>query len=172
MMMATLAVAASTVVGVGAAGGTFALLTANAQLPGATVRAGTLTLKINDGDQAALGAWNLGPTVAQAKPFTITNTGTVATSINASGVVTSTTPLGAHVNARLTALNAGESCAPGLGGSLKDLPGFAVTGVTSLPAGATADFCLELTLDTNTPGQYSGQSVDFAITITGVQRGS
>lgn len=166
----TTVVTTATVLGLAGAGGTYALLQDTTSMPGATVQAGTLDLRINGQASAALGSWELSPAAGQVRTFTVTNTGNVAANLSASAAITSQQAIGTHTQARLTPVTSVAQCRTGLAGSQGALNGYSVAALDTIAAGQTKTYCLELSLASNTPVTLAGQGVSFSLTVNAAQR--
>ncbi|MFT4134894.1 hypothetical protein [Microbacterium sp.] len=171
LVHASLAVAASVVVGLSGAGGTYAFLTSTAGAPGATLSAGTLTLQVNGSASASLGTFAVSPAAPIATAFRVTNTGDAPAALDAAIAATSTPLLASHALARITEVAGSEACTTGLGGPQAALPGYAAVlgDGASLSAGATRWYCLEVALAADTPIAASGQGLGFTLTVNGTQ---
>jgi hypothetical protein len=156
--------------GVAGAGGTHALLQDHAGGPAATIQAGTLDLLIDGQESAPLGMWELGPAQAQARAFTVTNTGDVRASLSAHTAVTVTQPIIDHTQARLTPVAAAEDCHAGLDGQLANLEGYSVADLGPLASNESRTYCLELSLTPNTPSALAGQGVSFTLEVDAIQK--
>lgn len=159
------------VLGLAAAGGTFAALAATQTVPGATVTAGSLDLTVNGASAATLGAYSVTPATAQAFPLTIANTGTSPVELTTTIAVTSAAEVADNMLARITPVASTAACVPGLTGTQSPLRDFTAAGFVSLAAGQSQLVCLEIALDPATPVALSGQSASFTATVTGIQKG-
>ncbi len=166
---ATLATSVAVAVGVGGAGGTYALLSVTTQTPGATLTAGTLGLQLNGASSAALGAFAVSPNTPVAKALSVKNTGDVPATLRAEIAATSTA-ITSYARARITPVASAAACEAGLSGSQKTLNGYdePLSG-GSLAAGATRWYCFEVALATSTPATVSGQGLTFTVTVRGTQ---
>lgn len=171
VLLSCAVVAGALVLGLGAAGGTLALLSAERTIPGATITAGSLGLSVNGGSTATIGGYSISPGSPHARTFTVTNTGTVPVEIGATISVTSTDPIQDNMRARVTAVADSAECTPDLRGTRGDLNGYTVSEVAEIPSGQTATVCLELALDDATPLSQAGQSAAFTLTVNGTQKG-
>jgi hypothetical protein len=166
-----LATGLAVTIGVGGAGATHAWLSASAAAPGATVRAGTLTLQINGASSATLGGWEAAPDTPQAKAFTITNTGDAPAGI-AGSILAPAVALAPYATARLTKVANQAACAPGLGGAQGALSGYTIpAGFDTVPVGAAHWYCLEVGIAAGAPITVSGQSLTFVLIVNGTQSG-
>lgn len=165
-----LAVAAAAALGLAGAGGTQALLQDKAVVPGATITAGTLDLRINGESSPTIGSWDLSPTAPQAHAFTVTNIGDVAASLSAKAAITTRQTIGAHTEARLTPVSGSGQCRAGLHGTRGALDGYTVTALDTIPAGQTKTYCLELSLQRDIPGELAGQGVSFSLIVDAAQK--
>lgn len=166
---ATLAAIVAVVVGVGGAGGTYALLSVTAPFSGATLTAGTLGMQLNGASSASLGAFAVSPNTPVAKPFSVAITGDVPATLRAE-IAASSTSITSYARARITPVAGAAACEAGLGGSQKALNGYdePLSG-GSLAAGATRWYCFEVALATGTPATVSGQGLTFTVTVRGTQ---
>ncbi|WP_052460667.1 SipW-dependent-type signal peptide-containing protein [Microbacterium gorillae] len=171
LVLTTLVLGGGTVLGLSAAGGTYALLSDRATVPGATITAGRADLQVNGAASAGLGTWDLTPATPRAKSFTVSNTDDVPLQVSARAIVTSATAIAANTRARLTPVPSGSACTTGLSGALGALSGYAVAPLETIAAGATRTYCLELVLLPSTPVGQSGQGVSFTLTLDGTQVG-
>ncbi|MFT3970353.1 MAG: hypothetical protein QM695_08735 [Micropruina sp.] len=166
---ATLAAIVAVVVGVGGAGGTYALLSVTTPFSGATLTAGTLGLQLNGASSASLDAFAVSPNTPVAKPFSVTITGDVPATLRAD-ITADSTSITSYARARITRVTDTTACAINLTGSQGALQGYSETlGGGSLAAGATRWYCFEVALATNTPATVSGEGLTFTVTITGTQ---
>lgn len=153
------------VLGLGAAGGTYALLSASAETPEATLTAGSFDLRIGGESPSA--------TVTPASPvlrtFTVTSVGDVPSALSVRIAATSTQAITANTQVRISPLATGATCTVGLSGQIADLDGYTNPSLGRLEAGGTRSFCLELRLKPGTPATQSGQGVAFSIRVDGSQ---
>lgn len=156
--------------GLAAAGGTLAALTASQTVSGATITAGTLDLTVNGAQTATLDAYSVTPGTPESFPFTIANTGTTAVELSTTISVTSVEAISDYTTARVTPVSNAGSCVPGLTGTPGSLHGFAAPDFASLAAGESLVVCLEIALDDETPVSLSGQSATFVSTVTAIQK--
>lgn len=160
IVAATMAVSASSV--------TFALLSATAQSPGATLTAGTSGLLVDGGSSTDLGTWTISPQTSQARAVRIANTGDVDLTLSMTASATQNA-LAESIEVRLTRVGSSASCTVGLAGTVSALLG------TPMPAGdlargATSWLCLELIVPADTQASASGQTIDFTLTLHGDQK--
>lgn len=167
---ATALLTASTLIGIAAAGGTYALLNDKATMKGATVTSGNLQLLINNAQAANLGNFTITPARAQAKSFVITNTGDVNVNLSAAATNTSAQALVANTRIRVTPVASAAACQPGLSGQQAPLASYTNSNLGSLNKGTTGFFCLELSLAPGTPVEQSGQQFSFTLTVNGAQK--
>lgn len=166
----TLSLGAATLLGLGAVGGTYALFNDSATMPGARISAGTMSLQVNGASTAALGSWTITPASRDAKSFTVTNVSAVPVDISANAVVTSATGLGANTTASLVAVAASADCTTATFPAPAALNGYARTRFVALAPGATQKLCLSMGALSSTPVAQSGQTVNFTMTMTSLQR--
>ncbi|WP_427870190.1 hypothetical protein [Leucobacter luti] len=166
----------ATLLGLGAAGGTYALLNARAELGGATISAGTAELRIDGAASASLADLSVGPGAPAARAVTVSNTGHVTLDLSARATPTAAPAILANTQIRLTPVSSAAQCVPGRPGPAPaPLSGYTKSGIGALaPTGpassGTTVLCLELSLRDGTPVEQSGQQVPFTLTIEGVQR--
>lgn len=169
LFVTTAVVAASTLVGVAAAGTTYALLNDSKDGGAAVVSAGTMNLRINQSPSVTLAGFALSPTTPVAQEFSVENVGDVPATLSTSVQVTSTTAIGSNILARLTLLTGTQACAVGMAGAQGDLSTYAIADLGKLPANESRRYCLELSLKPGTPVAQSGQSATFTLTMRGAQ---
>lgn len=167
---ATAMLAASTLVGVAAAGGTYALLNDKATMNGATIKSGTLQLQIQGSGSYNFGNFSVTPNTPVAKSFTLTNVGDVNVSLSAASTTTSGSQLVPNARIRITPVTSTAACVPGLPGQQGPVASYTNTNVGNLAKGTSSIYCLELSLDQGTSANFSGQSFPFTVTISGAQR--
>lgn len=166
----TLATGLAVLIGLSGAGATYALLSASVTAQGATVQSGTLTLLVNGSSSAALGNWAVAPSTPIAKAFTVTNTGDAAADLVAQTATTTNPSLASYATARVTPVANSGACTVGLAGTQGPLNGYtSPAALSTIAAGATQTFCLEVGLVANAPGSVSGQSLNFTLNINGTQ---
>lgn len=173
LVTSTLVLAGFTALGVSAAGGTYAFLTSTATAPGATVKAGSQSININDyvNQDAILGVWYVAPAIPVAGPFTVNNTGDTPVSLTATIASTSTTALTADATARVFAAVNGE-CAADLSATRAPLQGYTSPVIGTLAPHASMVVCLEVGLKPDTDTSHSGQGLDFTVTVNAKQEAS
>ena len=170
---AFLASTAAVVVGLSGAGATYAFLTSTTNAPGATLTAGTLTLRIDGTSSASLGTFEVSPNTPVARAFNVANTGDAPATLDATIEATSTPQIASHALARITPVAGSAGCAVGLGGTQAALDGYSVAlGGGPLAGGATRWYCLEVALAAGPPATVSGQGLDFDVTVAGTQSAS
>ncbi len=170
LLGSAVALTIATGLGLGAAGGTYALFNAQAVMPGATVSSGTMDLLVNGASSASLGAWNVSPARAQSQAFTVTNRSTVPVDVSASAITTSASAISADTVASLAAVTGSAACTTGSVGARVPLNGYTRDRFVRLAAGETATLCLDIGLRAGTPASRSGQSAPFTLTLTSYQR--
>lgn len=166
----TAVVATCTIVGISAAGGTYALLNASTTMPGATVQAGTMELRVNGAGSANLGPVNLTPTTARAVAFQVTNQGDVAATLGAAMSATSSQAINDNTFARITPVASAAACTTGLGGARSKVGSYSVSNLDALTAGQSKFYCVEFSLDPATPASQSGQGVSVTINLSTQQK--
>ena len=166
----------ATLLGLGAAGGTYALLNARAELGGATISSGTAELRVDGAASARLDALTVGPGAPAARAVTVSNTGDVTLDLTARATPTASPAILANTQIRVTPVSFAAECVPGRPGAAPaPLSGYSVAGLGALAPKKTgsqgsAMLCLELSLRDGTPVEQAGQEVPFTLTIEGVQR--
>lgn len=173
LVRAFLASGAAVLAGLSGAGFSYAFLTSTANAPGATLTAGTLTLRINGSSSASLGTFAVSPSSPAARAFSVANTGDAPAAIAAEIKAATNPPITSYARARITPVATSAACAAGLGGPQGPLNGYsAALGGGALAAGATRWYCLEVALTAGTPATVSGQGLDFDVTLDGTQSAS
>lgn len=167
----TVIVAVCVALGIAGAGGTLAYLNASVAVPGATVSAGTLTLRINGAASVALGTWNPTPNAADAKAFMVSSTGDVPSQITSDINVTSTQALRNYVRLRVVQVANATACTSSLtGGTSGQITSFPAGALTSLDPNETQWLCAIVSLDSPVPIARAGESVAFSMTLTATQQ--
>jgi hypothetical protein len=171
MLGVTSAIAGATLIGLGAAGTTYALWQAEAPLNASTVTSGSLELKVNNQtsfDVADLDMTQLlpGRTIVSPTPLLLQNTGTVAmdASISSIGIVSSSPDLASSLQ---VVLRQGTMCSALEDGGSGAGPEFA--GLIRLAAGQESSYCLEVTLSSSAPSSVQGATADLSVNLAGVQ---
>jgi len=161
--------AALTVFALLGVGGTYAFLVDVAEVPGATVRAGSLDVLI-DGQKAVAwsgAGWALAPNAPVAREFTVSNVGDAPSTVTAA--FASTGALAGHARVRIAPLTGSATCtAATVGGIEGPITAFPNTG-DNLAPNATARYCLVVSL-VDAPIALAGQSLGFTLTVTATQR--
>ncbi|RKW69409.1 hypothetical protein [Galactobacter caseinivorans] len=170
LIVGTALVAACTVVGISAAGGSYALLNAGTRLPGATVQAGSMDLRVNGAGTAGLGSVSLTPGTSRAVAFQVSNLGDVAATLGASMSAASSQAINDYTFARLTPVASAGACTTGLGGTRAKIDGYTAANLDALAAGQSKFYCVEFSLDPATPASQSGQGVSVTIKLTTQQK--
>ncbi|QIK63861.1 hypothetical protein G7068_12150 [Leucobacter viscericola] len=170
LLLSSLAVVGALVLGLGAAGGTLAMLSSSQTVPGATITAGSLGLTVNDQASVALAPYSVLPGSPQAQAFKVTNTGTVPAELNTKIAVTSSALIKDSMRARVTAVPDAASCAPGLAGTQDKLHGHTASAVALVDGGGSAVLCLELALDDTASQSSQVQTALFTLTVNGTQK--
>lgn len=170
LALSTVLVASATVLGLGAAGGTYALLSASASTSNVTITAGSFGLRIG-GESPSATVTLADPT---ARAFTVTSVGErIDSNLSVQVAATNSAAIIANTEMRITAVESAAACVPGRSGIAQPfaaLAGYSVPSLGELGAEQTRTFCLEVRLKPQTPVSQSGQSVDFTITVSGTQR--
>ncbi|WP_427870194.1 hypothetical protein [Leucobacter luti] len=169
LALSTSVVAGATLLGIGTAGGTYALLQTRAELRGASLTAGTAELRLNDAVSAELGPVVLSPAAPATQAVKVTNIGSVRLRLSGHTSAASSTGILPYVQARLTPVANAASCTAGLGTAPAPLSSFAAQNFAELAPGASRWACLEVALRPGTPADLAGQQVPFTLTISGVQ---
>lgn len=157
--------------------GTFALWNGSAKAAGGgTIKSGTAALTV--GVMPALRNTPVGPGTSTAGAFSVTNNGSVALSVRVATTSTKVsyvdgtpdaTVLGANT-LHLASVSSADGCTAGLSGASGPLASFDTgAGYYTLPAGAKAYACLEVSLSADAPVSVSGAVVDFTVTVSGTQ---
>ena len=163
-MLIALGIAVST------SGLTFALLSASASTPGATISAGTSGLLIDGAVSTDLGTVMLAPLTPVARAVHLENTGDVDLALTATATATAN-DLAASVTVRLTPIDGSADCTTGLDAPPAPLLGPGVPAGT-LAAGDESLLCIELIIPEDTPASASGQTIAFTLTLRGDQIGA
>lgn len=174
MLFSTLVMGVCTVLGVGAAQGTYALLSSTTAVPSATVRSGTAGLQINGvtwPTVALIGAMNaLAPTRPTAKAFEVKNTGNVSLDLVASITTSAGAGLKDYLTVRLSPVASAAACTTTTRPTTA-FTAFTNVGVGSVSTGASQWYCLEVWLSASTPSALSGTSISaFTLTLDAKQR--
>lgn len=176
LALATLGVLGTTLLGVSAAGGTYAFLNASAEATGDTIAAGTDGLLIKGAPTAVLDGVRLDPATESRVLFDVTNSGDVALSLTAALRVTTTPAPAIAANTRVlvakvaTAADCSATKAPN--GPRVAIDTWNAQGATigTIPATPGAQlYCLVVALAPETPATQSGQSFNYTLTINGRQ---
>lgn len=159
MLASSSAIAGASIVAVIAAGGSYAMLTTSAPVPGGTIRSGSLSLAVNDVASYPLAgtAWSkLLPGDVVQQPVIVTNTGTVPGTVSAhtSG---SFGPLLVH-------LKKGTCSATITGASSTVSP----TDLGLFAAGEASTVCVQVSLPATVADANQGSNQDFVVTFTSV----
>lgn len=173
LILATLGTALCTVLGVGAAGGTYAFLNATADLGDtARITAGAASLLIEGSPSATFTQRKLTPATPVRIAFTVTNSGDTALDLSSTIAVT-TAPAPGIVGVTTAALGpvASESActSAGPGTSAAAVSGRRVPALGILSAGATRQYCLELAVPAGTAATLAGSTFSYRLTIDGAQ---
>lgn len=173
LLTATVATFVCTLLGVSAAGGTYAFLTATSELGGASrITSGTTGLLIDGTASRAFPAVAPAPAVPARIPFRVSNSGDAPLSL-ASTLTVTTAPAPGIVAATRAALApvASEAACTSAGPGVASGPFDAhrVGSLGTLAVGGQQWMCLEASIATGTPATTAGQSFDFRLTIDGQQ---
>lgn len=149
-----LAVAAAIVIAVSLSGGSYALWTDGKTANAGSISAGSASLVIAQSIDISLWS-NLTPGESVRQPFTVTNTGSVAMSLQGSA-----TRANSAIEVRLTA---GSCPATALTSTQATV---SPTALGTLAVGATTTVCLEASL---AAAAAPGATSSFSVTVTGTQ---
>ncbi|GAA2241346.1 hypothetical protein GCM10010401_12630 [Rarobacter faecitabidus] len=170
---ATALIAALILAAIAGVGGTFAYLNASTTVPGSTIQAGTLSLRINGSATASLGPWALAPNAGQAIAFNVTSGNDAHSTITAAVTVSSTQLIKDYANLRIVEVANAGACNTSLtGGVFGALTAFPATTLTHLTAGETQWLCAVMTLQNSVPIARAGESISFAVTLAATQAAS
>ncbi len=168
LVVATATAMGCAVLGVAAAGGTYAFLNDTKTLPGATIQAGTMGLLVNDAATANLGTVTVNPGSPQAIPFTVTNTGDVVARFSVASSTTSTSGLKSIMRANV-GVTSGSCVASDAAAGTQTIDSYASTGILDFAAGEKKNLCLYLSVPTGSDAALSGTSIPFTLTLTSQQ---
>lgn len=175
MLTVTSAVAGATLIGLGAAGSTYALWQTDAPLEGSTVTSGTIELKVNG--QPSFNVEDLATTqllpgraVVSPTPLLLQNTGTTPMSVSIASVdlTDATAELSdgtVFLDHLSLVLREGATCtaiAEGEAGAVMSDP-------IDLDPGTSKSFCLQAGLSSQAPADVQGMSAGFTINLDAVQ---
>lgn len=150
--------------------GTYALLRAQAVVPGATITAGSSTILINDASTADLGSWTATPTSSESKAVKVTLTGDVDASVRLNVTATSSSQLTNYTWMRVTPVSGADQCANSLtGGRTAAISTFGQFNLPQMVPGQDVWLCVELGINAETPQAHSGQTVTFNAIVTAEQ---
>lgn len=157
MLASSSAIAGASIVAVIAAGGSYAMLTSSAPLPGGTIRSGSLSLTVNDVASYALAGTNwsgLLPGDVVQQSVIVKNTGTVPGTVSAltSGAYG---PLLVHVKK-------GACSATITGASSTVSP----TDLGSFAGGEASTVCVQVTLPGTVANTFQGANQTFTVALT------
>ena len=176
LVLTILGVLGTTILGVSAAGGTYAFLNDTAFSGGGTISAGTADLQIKGAPTATLDGARLDPATENRILFDVANTGDVTLALSAAVRVTSTPAPAIAANTRIlvarvdTAAECSATKAPGGPRMSFDAWNAQATTIGSIAAQSAPQlFCLILALAPETPATQSGQSFTYTLTINGRQ---
>lgn len=160
--------------------GTLAAWTDSVTVTGATFSAGTMDLKVNNGDSAVdfstLSLANMAPGYTTAGVLTVRNAGTVPLTYTVAGTVSNTDAkgLGAALVVKYTADGAvtgsgnARTCAgTALGGWSTSLSGTVLATARPLAVGASETICVQATLPTTAPSSLQGATSTATLTFSG-----
>lgn len=169
---ATLLTVLAVAIGVGGAGVTTALLTSTATQSGATITAGTASLRINGDAVSNLGSRSLSPAAPAVWYFTATNTGDVPLMLTGAIAAPSGPAYRSATRALVAPVANAAACTAGLVGTPAALDGYVPPALGTLAAGATQAYCLVVSLPNPTPATGSGSPLSFTLTIDAAQASS
>lgn len=156
MLASSSAIAGASIVAVIAAGGSYAMLTSSAPLPGGTVRSGSLDLTVNDVASYPLAGttWSkLLPGDVVQQSVVVKNTGTVPGTVSASTI--DAEPLLVHVKkgaCPTTITGASSTVSP--------------TNLGVFAAGEASTVCVQVTLPATVAGSAQGSNQNFTVAFT------
>lgn len=159
MLASSSAIAGASILAVIAAGGSYAMLTTSAPVPGGTIRSGSSSLTVNDVASYPLAgtAWSkLLPGDVVQQPVTVTYTGT------APGTVSALT--NGSFGPLLVHLKKGTCTATITGASSTVSP----TDLGVFAAGEASTVCVQVSLPATVADAVQGSSQDFVVTFTSV----
>ncbi len=169
-LLATAAAFASAVViGIAAAGGTYAYLSSSTQLSAGTITAGTSHLVINGGATASVGALSgallPGGTANSATPLLVANTGSSTVTVTqGAATVTSTGGLDAtKLVVKVVRVAATATACPAA--TVTDLSAATAT----LAGGASMKVCVIVSIASGATGIVSGATASFAVPLDATQ---
>ena len=162
------ATAAAVIVAVMAAGGTYALWNASAELNAGTINTGNTGLTINDVTSYAIvgldtSALYPGYSTITPTPLTVKNTGTTPLAVTP-GTVTFSDPASALATQLVVAVRHIDTCTPTPFGSTP----VSFTSFTLQP-GATTEVCVEVQLKSSAPASVQGLALGFTAPLNGIQ---
>lgn len=161
LLLTATGVAGLVLVSVAASGGTLAMWTPQAEVPGATVTAGNAEMSI--AAPVGLDTTQLFPGQSVAAPFFVHNSGTVPLSPRVDTLAWANPgPLTDAVSAQVWADTDSDCAAPA--GNIANPPA-----VTIAP-GASQPMCLAVTLSPTAPDTTQGAVADLQLTLEGAQQ--
>ena len=168
LLTATLSTLGCLILGVSAAGGTYAFLNDTDQLAGGTIRSGTAAIQVNSLDIAQLGARQVTPAAPAYVAFKVTNTGTIPLQLSGTITAPATPAIVANTRVLVVPVASAAACTSAIAGTRADLSTYATT-LNMIAANTTQDYCLELSLAPNTPAAQASQGFAYSMTILGRQ---
>lgn len=171
MLTVTSAAAAATLIGLGAAGTTYALWQSEAPINSPTITSGTFDLQVNGTADYAVGDLAMtqllpGRTIVSPTPLRLKNAGAAPMNVAISSIqiASSSASLADNLSVVLrkgTVCSALEDGGAGAGPELAAPVLFAVSQEIS--------YCLEVTLSASAPPSVQGATADFTVNLSGVQ---
>ena len=168
---ATAVLTGATVLGLGAAGTSYALLNAKQGMPGATVAAGTAELRIENSSAALLSDFAPTPATPAVQAVSVSNVGQVTLALSGRSTASTKPALVSNALLRVTPVSAKSACVPGLAGPQSTLDGYANAGLGSVAPATARILCVEVALRAGTPVEQSGQQFGFEFVVSGAQAG-
>ena len=148
-------------------GSTYALLNSSGLIGGSSISSGSTSVTVNGAATATIdtaGLALLSPGKSIVAPLIIANTGSTPLSVFVSEtrVVSQSAGLAASLRLRLAPA---ETCAVNFaGGTAAPLIGFTTTAI-GMDTGATASYCLEISLAANAPASVQGGTAAFTLML-------
>lgn len=171
MLLTTVTIALTLCIVVISSGGTLALLSQQAPVPGATIESGSASLTVS---ALTLPTTLLYPGLTLAAPVTVTNTGDVPLVLSPSLTPPPTsTGLSAAITVGVAAISSGTVCSASVVPTwTKNFAGTASGSVlTTVPIGASATVCVQVALPVTALATSQGQAAsNFALVLTGIQK--
>ena len=161
---------AAVLLGISGAGVTSALLTSTATQPGATITAGTGSIRIDGASTGVLGTRGLSPATPAAWAFTVTNTGDAPMTLAGTIATAAGAPVyGNAAQALLVPVANAAACTPAVSGTAAALNGYANPAMGAVAVGQTSWYCLVVSLPMGTSAAGSGSPLSFTLTVNATQ---